>query len=85
MTALQEEDTLEEMWRIKREIGEEYPTWESFAAGIMAFQEEERKRGVKFVRLPSNRIPEREESSPLFVAEPGVEYDPRPPAPSPAP
>ena len=26
--AMQQEDTLEEMWRIKREIAEEYPTWE---------------------------------------------------------
>ena len=80
MTALQKEDTLEEMWRIKREIGEEYPTWESFAAGIMAFQEEERKRGVKFVRIPSKQIPESDEATPLVVADAGSEYDA--PAPS---
>lgn len=48
---LQQEDTLEEMWRIKREIAEEYPTWEAYAAGILAFQEEERKRGVKFANV----------------------------------
>lgn len=82
MTALQKEDTLEEMWRIKREIGEEYPTWDSFAAGILAFQEEERKRGVKFVRIPSKRIPKCEEAPPLFVAEAGAEYDAAGPVPA---
>ena len=50
--AMQQEDTLEEMWRIKREIAEEYPTWEEYVAGIYAFQEEERRRGVKFATLP---------------------------------
>ena len=53
------DEGLEEIWRIKREIGAEYLTWEAYAAGILAFQEEERKRGVKFVRFPSRR-PERE-------------------------
>ena len=53
--AMQQEDTLEEMWRIKREIAEEYPTWEEYVAGIYAFQEEERKRGVKFVTLPTRK------------------------------
>ena len=52
---MQQEDTLEEMWRIKREIAEEYPTWEEYVAGIYAFQEEERKRGVKFVTLPTRK------------------------------
>ena len=55
MIELQKEDTLEEMWRIKREIGAEYPTWEAYVAGMLAFQEEERRRGVKFVRLPPRR------------------------------
>ena len=49
------DEGLEEIWRIKREIGAEYPTWEAYAAGILAFQEEERKRGVKFVRFPSRK------------------------------
>ena len=52
---MQQEDTLEEMWRIKREIAEEYPTWEAYVAGILAFQEEERKRGVKFVSFPPRK------------------------------
>jgi hypothetical protein len=39
------------MWRIKREIAEEYPTWEEYVAGIYAFQEEERRSGVKFATL----------------------------------
>jgi hypothetical protein len=51
MMELQKEDTLEEMWRIKREIAEEYPTWEEYVAGIYAFQEEERRSGVKFATL----------------------------------
>ena len=53
--AFQKEDTLEEMWRIKREIGAEYPTWDAYVAGLLAFQEEERKRGVKFVSLPPRK------------------------------
>ncbi len=48
---VQQEDTLEEMWRIKREIAKEYPTWEEYIAGIYAFQEEERRRGVKFANI----------------------------------
>ena len=56
MMELQKEDTLEEMWRIKREIAAEYPTWEAYVAGILAFQEEERRRGVKFVSFPPHRL-----------------------------
>ena len=85
MTEQQKEDTLEEMWRIKREIGEEYPTWESYVAGIFAFQEEERKRGVKFVRLPPKRVPRHDDATPLFASEDGVEYDALPPATDPTP
>ena len=55
MMELQKEDTLEEIWRIKREIAEEYPTWEEYVAGIYAFQEEERRRGVKFVQFPPRK------------------------------
>ena len=51
MMNMQKEDTLEEMWRIKREIAAEYPDWDSYIAGIFAFQEEERKQGVKFADL----------------------------------
>ena len=55
MMELQKEDTLEEMWRIKREIAAEYPTWDAYVAGILAFQEEELRRGVKFVSFPPRR------------------------------
>ena len=71
MIELQKEDTLEEMWRIKREIGAEYPTWEAYVEGILAFQEEERKRGVKFVSLP---LQNPENGNNLFVAEAGIPY-----------
>ena len=47
--------TLEEMWRIKEELSTAHDTWEAYIADILAFQEEERKRGVKFVRLPSRK------------------------------
>ena len=68
---LQQEDTLEEMWRIKREIADEYPTWEAYIAGILAFQEEERKRGVKFVSFSSERPDDPE----TCVAEAPAEYN----------
>ena len=71
---LQEEDTLEEMWRIKREIGEKYPTWDEYVAALLAFQEEERKRGVKFVSFDPVPIDSNADVSDLFVAEDGVEY-----------
>ena len=38
MTAAREEDTLEEMWRIKREIGAETRNWEEYAAALFAFR-----------------------------------------------
>ena len=88
MNAAREEDTLEEMWRIKREIGAETRNWEEYAAALFAFQEEERKRGVKFVRLPPRtRTPYPAGSvPPLFVAEEGAVYDkPKDPAPLPSP
>ena len=47
--------TLEEMWRIKEELSTAHDTWEEYIADILAFQEEERKRGVKFVRFPSRK------------------------------
>ena len=75
MIEMQKEDTLEEMWRIKREIGAKYPTWESYVAGIMAFQEEERRRGVKFVSFPPKRPDAFETTAPLCVAETPAEYN----------
>ena len=40
--------TLEEMWRIKEELSAPNDSWEEYAAALYAYQEEERKRGVKF-------------------------------------
>ena len=47
--------TLEEMWRIKEELSTAHDTWEEYIAGILAFQEEERRRGVKFVSFPPRK------------------------------
>lgn len=69
MIELQKEDTLEEMWRIKREIGAEYPTWEEYVAGMKAFQEEERKRGVKFVSFQEKQVTDEPQQQASFVAE----------------
>ncbi len=49
------DESLEEIWRIKREISAEYPTLEDYFKGMLAFQEEERRRGVKFVSFPPRR------------------------------
>jgi hypothetical protein len=49
------DESLEEIWRIKREIAAEYPTLEDYFKGMLAFQEEERRRGVKFVSFPPRR------------------------------
>ena len=77
MNAAREEDTLDEMWRIKREIGAETRNWEEYAAALFAFQEEERKRGVKFVRLPPRAGEPYPAVSvpPLSVAEEDAGYD----------
>lgn len=69
---MKHDDTLEEIWRIKREIAAEYPTLEDYFKGMLAYQEEERRQGVKFVSFPP-RPPERPsvpDSFPLSVAEP---------------
>ena len=47
--------TLEEMWRIKEELSAPNDSWEEYAAALYAFQEEERRQGVKFVSFPSLR------------------------------
>ncbi|MBQ9430619.1 MAG: hypothetical protein IJU44_03620 [Kiritimatiellae bacterium] len=49
--------TLEEMWRIKEELSTSHDTWEEYIADILAFQEEERKQGVRLVSF-SSRKPE---------------------------
>ena len=49
------DETFEEIWRIKREIAAEYPTLEEYFKGMLAYQEEERRRGVKFVSFPPRK------------------------------
>ena len=44
--------TLEEMWRIKEELSAPHDSWEEYAAAIYSYQEEERRRGVRFLVLP---------------------------------
>ena len=44
----QREDTLEEMWRIKRELSTQHGSWEEYVASLMAFQEAERRAGVRY-------------------------------------
>ena len=51
-TKIQYDESLEEIWRIKREIAAEYPSLEEYFKGMMAYQEELKRQGVKFVRLP---------------------------------
>ena len=82
------DEGLEEIWRIKREIAAEYPTLEAYFKGMLEYQEELKRQGVKFVRLPPRtRTPYPAGSvPPLFVAEEGTAYDKpeeSPPPPSP--
>ena len=49
------DESLEEIWRIKREIASEYATLEDYFKGMLAYQEEERRRGVKFVSFPPRK------------------------------
>ncbi len=72
------DDGLEEIWRIKREIASEYATLDDYFKGMLAYQEERRKSGVKFVRLPPKRLSGQDEVPPLFVAENGTAYDAAP-------
>ena len=48
--------TLEERWRITEELSAPNDSWEEYAAALYAFQEEERRKGVKFVSLPPRRL-----------------------------
>ena len=53
------DEGLEEIWRIKREIAAEYPTLEDYFKGMMNYQEELKRQGVQFVRLPPRKpVPE---------------------------
>ena len=47
--------TLEEMWRIKEELSAPNDSWEEYAAALYAFQDEERRNGVRFMSLPPCR------------------------------
>ena len=74
---MQYDESLEEIWRIKREIAAEYPTLEAYFKGMLEYQEELKRQGVKFVRLPPRAgepypaVP----VQPLSVAEEGAAYD----------
>ena len=48
--------TLEEVWRIKREIASEYPSLEAYFKGMMDYQDDLRKQGVNLVYLPAKRV-----------------------------
>ncbi len=84
---MQYDESLEEIWRIKREIAAEYPTLEAYFKGMLEYQEELKRQGVKFVRLPPRAEPYPAVSvPPLSVAEEGAAYDkPEEFAPPPSP
>jgi len=48
--------TLEEVWKIKREIGAEYPTLDEYFKGMLEYQEKSRRAGVKFVSFPPKPV-----------------------------
>lgn len=48
--------TLEEVWRIKREIASEYPSLEAYFKGMQDYQDDLRKQGVNLVCLSANRV-----------------------------
>ena len=47
--------TLEEIWRIKREIGAEYSTLDDYFRGMLDYQNKSRAEGVTLVRFPPRR------------------------------
>ena len=49
------DESLEEIWRIKREIAAEYPTLEDYFKGMMDYQEELKRQGVEFFPLPPRK------------------------------
>ncbi|MBR6585867.1 MAG: hypothetical protein IKK82_00480 [Kiritimatiellae bacterium] len=49
------DEGLEEIWRIKHEIAAEYQTLEDYFKGMMDYQEELKRQGVQFVRLPPRK------------------------------
>ena len=52
------DEGLEEIWRIKREIAAEYATLDDYFKGMLEYQEEARRNGVKFVTHPPRRVQE---------------------------
>ncbi len=72
--------TLEEMWKIKEELSTAHNSWEEYIADMFAYQEEERKRGVKFVSFSSGSSDSRDEA--LGVAEDSPSYGAKEPTPS---
>lgn len=69
------DETLEEMWEVKRRLGSEHKSWDDYVAALFAFQEDERKRGVKFVSFESKRPDHTEPDQSLSVAEGDHPYD----------
>lgn len=63
------------MWRIKEELSAAHVSWEEYLADIFAFQEEERKRGVKFVSFEPKRPVPLGADQELSVAEASPPYD----------
>ncbi len=70
---MQYDESLEEIWRIKREIAAEYPTLDAYFKGMLEYQQELKRQGIKFVRLPprpaERPAPPEREPYPLCVAE----------------
>ncbi len=66
--------TLEEMWRVKRKLGTEHKTWDEYVAALFAFQEEERRQGVKIVTFPPKRIDDELQQSASVAEGPPPSY-----------
>ena len=70
------DEGLEEIWRIKREIAAEYPSLEEYFKGMRAYQEELKRQGVKFVRLPPRRAcPGSKQPAPSVAEGPPPPYE----------
>ena len=70
--------TLDEMWRIKEKLSAPQLSWEEYAAALYAYQEEERRRGIKFASFSSETTDSQTVATDLFVAEDSPSYDARP-------
>ena len=44
--------SLEEMWKIKRELSDAGASWSTYVSNLMAFQDSERSHGMNFAVLP---------------------------------